>query len=216
MFRNRLAYKLLAVFIMFSMAVIAPLSLILYYDSVKMVESIEKIELLLPEQKAVHEAFREEILDTFILFAFYMFVLAFIASLFLAQRFLLPIRELYRGAKSLKEGALDITLDVKAEDELGEVTRAFNDMTSSLRAKTSALLRKDTYVNSMLDPMWVVDTDNIIIDTNPSFTKLFGYGRDEVIGASIFDFLDEENDKIMRGQLARRDEGISSSYAISI
>jgi len=216
MFRSRLAYKFLFVFVIFALASIVPLSVIFYYDSAHMVESMERIELLMPEQKAVQEAFISRMFDTLVSFSFYMFVLAFIVSLFLAHKFLVPVRELFRGAMALKEGRLDIKLDVKTEDELGEVTKAFNDMVQTLREKTTELQRKNTYIESMLDPLWVVDMDNNIIDINPAFTRLFGYSRGEVIGASIFDFLDEENEKIMRRQLVKRDEGLSSSYAISI
>lgn len=216
MFKNRLAYKLLLVFLVFSLAVITPLSLILYYDSARMIEGIEKIELLLPEQKALHERFKTEVIDAFVSLIFYVFILSFIASLFLARRFLMPVRELYKGAKALKDGVLDMRLDVKTDDELGEVTRAFNDMASSLKIKTSELLRKDIYINSMIDPLWVVDMDNMVADINPAFTRLFGYKREEVVGASVFDFLDEENEKIMRAQLQRRDEGKASTYSISI
>ncbi|MDP2168108.1 MAG: PAS domain-containing protein [Thermodesulfovibrionales bacterium] len=216
MFKNRLAYKLLVVFLVFALAVIAPLSLILYYDSVSMIQDIERVAFLLPEQKAIHDGFETQVIDTFVSLVFYIFILSFIASLFLSRRFLMPVRELYRGAKAIEEGVLDMRLDVKSDDELGAVTKAFNDMAAGLKEKTNALMRKDIYVNSMLDPLWVVDMDNIITDINPAFTRLLGYTIDEVIGASIFDFLDEENEKVMRTQLSKRDEGISSSYGISI
>ncbi len=216
MFRNKLAYKFLAVFFLFSVTVVAPISLIMYYHSDWMISGIEKIEPLLPEQKAVHDKFKKEVVDSFISLAFYTFILSFIVSLFLSRRFLLPVRELYKGAMALKEGALDIKLEVKAEDELGAVTKAFNDMAETLKQKTQELMRKNTYVNTMVDPLWVVDRENIITDINPAFTRLFGYEKDEVIGASIFDFLDEENERVMREQLRRRDGGVSSSYAISI
>ncbi|MBI4824259.1 MAG: PAS domain-containing protein [Nitrospirae bacterium] len=216
MFKNRLTYIFFLTLLIFSFTVITPLYLILYRDSDRMMEGIEKIEPLLPEQTSVHDKFKEDLTDSFISLTAYTFVIAFIASLFLSRWFLVPVRELYKGTKALKEGNLDVRLDVKAEDELGEVTKAFNEMADALKKKTAELLRKDTYVNTMLDPMWVVDMDNIIIDINPAFTNLFGYKRDEVIGISIFDFLDEANEKIMREQLRKRDEKLSSSYGISV
>lgn len=216
MFKNRLAYIFFLTLLIFSFTVMTPLYLILYRDSDRMMEGIEKIEPLTPEQTAVHDKFKKDLTDSFISLAAYTFVLAFIASLFLSRWFLMPVRELYKGTKALKEGNLDVRLDVKAEDELGEVTKAFNEMADALKKKTTELLRKDTYVNTMLDPLWVVNMDNIIIDINPAFIKLFGYERDEVIGVSIFDFLDEANEKIMREELRKRDEGLPSSYGISI
>lgn len=216
MFKSSLIYTFLLIFLVFSFLVIVPLYLILYQDSDKMIHNIEKIEPLTPEQKAMHDKFKDDVTDSFISLAAYTFVLAFIVSLFFSRKFLMPVRELYKGTREIKEGNLDIRLDVKSEDELGEVTKAFNEMIDTLKKKTHELTMKNIYVNTMLDPLWVVDMDNIIIDVNPAFTRLFGYEGEEVIGVSIFDFLDDENEKIMREQLRKRDEGLSSTYGISI
>jgi PAS domain S-box-containing protein len=113
-------------------------------------------------------------------------------------------------------GNLDIRLDITTSDELGDVTKAFNDMADSLKKQTRELERKDIYMKAMLDPMWVVDADNIIVDINPAFTTLFGYEREEVIGASVFDFLDEESERVVMRHLYERDSGVSSSYEVSI
>jgi len=69
----------------------------------------------------------------------------------------------------------------------------------------------------MLDPLWVVNEESRIIDINPAFTKLFGHTREEVMGASIYDFCDDKNTEIMRRQVEeKRDKGLSSIYEISI
>jgi|Deesub1362A_J573_1020465.scaffolds.fasta_scaffold00013_114 PAS domain S-box-containing protein len=216
MLTSKLPYKFLVMFLVFSCVLIVAFSLLVYHDSGKMIKDIEAIGTLTPEQKAVYTRYMKDITESLVSLAFYVFVLAFILSLFFSRKFLVPVRELYRGAKALKDGNLDIKLDVITNDELGEVTKAFNDMAEALRKKTDELMRKELYVSAMLDPLWIADMDNIIIDINPAFTRLFGYERDEVIGSSIFDFLDEESEKIMRRQFHERDKGIASTYQISI
>jgi PAS domain S-box-containing protein len=216
MLRNRLPYKFLILLLIFSTVLIIPLSLFTYLDFERMIRDVENIEPLMSEQKAVYLKQMDNMVDNIISYSFYIFIVAFIISMFFSHRLIMPVKELYRGAKSLRDGKFDIRLDVTTNDELGEVTIAFNDMVETLKGKTSELMRKDHYVNAMLDPLWVVDEDNIIIDTNPAFTRLFGYERDEVIGSSIFDFLDEEAEKVVRRKLYEREAGMSSSYETAI
>jgi PAS domain S-box-containing protein len=48
----------------------------------------------------------------------------------------------------------------------------------------------------MLDPLWVVNAEDRIVDINPAFTKLFGHTREEVIGASVYDFFDDKMQRL--------------------
>lgn len=216
MYRKTIVYRLLFALLAFALALILPLSLIIRQNSTRMLEEIEAELPLTAEQKAVFTKFSGRVGENLISMTFYVFILAFIISLFYSRNILAPIKELYRGAQDLKEGKLDIKLDYNAEDELGEVVRAFNDMAVTLMEKNRELMRKDLYIGTMLDPLWVVDEDDVIVDINPAFTKLFGYEMDEAVGTSLFDFLDAENENIMRRQLYARQEGIGSTYALSI
>jgi two-component system NtrC family sensor kinase len=51
----------------------------------------------------------------------------------------LPLRELEEGARALSAGKLDRPLPVRSDDELGRVTRAFNDMTQALNTSQGKL-----------------------------------------------------------------------------
>jgi PAS domain S-box-containing protein len=213
---NRLPYKFLLIFLVFSLLLILPFSLFTFLDSERMISEMDDVQPLTQEQMAVYSQYTDHIADNLISYSFYIFIITFILSLFFSRKFLVQVKELYRGALSLKEGMYDISLDVTTNDELAEVTKAFNDMTETFRRKTNELLRKDHYINAMLDPLWVVDEDNVVIDVNPAFTGLFGYKREEVVGSSIFDFLDDEGERLMRRKLIEREEGLSSTYEISI
>ncbi|NIQ17561.1 MAG: PAS domain-containing protein, partial [Candidatus Aenigmarchaeota archaeon] len=195
---------------------IVPYSMITYSNSTKMIEGIDNVEPLNSEQRAIHERYMEDLTENLIALSFYIFIIAFILSLFFSRKFLVPVKQLHGAAQSIKEGKLDIKLDIFMGDEFAEVSKAFNEMAFALRQKNTELMRKDLYVSMMKDPIWVIDEDNIIVDINPAFTELFGYDRDEVEGSSIFDFLDEESDKIMRAQLRERGRGESSTYEVSI
>jgi len=126
------------------------------------------------------------------------------------------VKNLKDGVIKLRKGHLETYLPLYSNDELGEVTEAFNEMSATIKEYTEELRKRDLYVNTMFDPLWVVDNDNIVIDINPAFTNLFGYEREKAIGMYLYDFFDEKNRKIMEEQMKQREEGISCIYEISI
>lgn len=58
-------------------------------------------------------------------------------------------------------------------------------------------LHRNVYEKSP-DLFRTTNFDGIIMDCNKSYAEHFGYSKDEVIGSSIFDFVDEENINRMR------------------
>ncbi len=219
MFKTKLIYKFLITFLIFSIALILPLSFSLRKDMKGMFTNMEVLteKSKLKDARAVQDKFFKEIFAHLMSISFYAFFLAFILSIFFSRRFLKPIKALYNGAEAVKGGHLDIRIPVHSDDELGEVTTIFNEMITNLRAKTEELQNKDTYVKTMMDALWVVDTNDIIVDINPAFTKIFGYERNQAVGSSIYDFLDTENAMIMKKELGlKRQRGEHSTYEINI
>lgn len=212
----RLQYKFLIAFVAFFVILLVPFSIVVYKDYWVTMERLDSIEPLSPEQRAAADLHFDEILDNFMFVSFYVFVLAFIFSLFFAKIIMDPVKQLYRGARELSEGNFNTKLDVTTSDELGEVTRAFNQMADALRKQNEELNRKDHYLAAMVDPMWVVDEDNFITDINPAFSRLLGYGKDEVVGSSIFDFIEEEDGKVMRRKFFEADPAEPPAYEISV
>lgn len=60
-------------------------------------------------------------------------ILIFSFGIYFTHRLLLPIRELAKGVDEISQGNLDIQLDIKSSDEIGELAKAFNLMTKNLR-----------------------------------------------------------------------------------
>ncbi len=223
MFRTRIIYKIFLSFLIFSILLLLPLMLTLDKGLKDIFRAEEAIEgkYIPPEYSEhfdrIHDDARKEIFRHFLSIAFYSFFAAFMLSLFLTRGLHKSLRFLTEGAKKIRDGDLEIDFPVLAEDELGEVTRAFNEMARSLRAKTEELTRKDLYIQNMMDALWVVDEDDRIVDINPAFTKLLGYRREEVIGTSVYDYVDEANERIIRRELEdKRAVGIPSTYEVSL
>ena len=218
MFRSRIIYRFISVLLVFALMIVIPFSLSMIKQVQKMIEEEEKIEQVKSEEYSlVHKEFTGNLVEKMLPFIFYILVLAFMLSFFFLRKMLMSIRNLREGSQAMKDGNFDVSLAVLSDDELGEVTRTFNDMAKTLRDKTQELGKKDMYISAMLDPLWVVDEEDRIMDINQAFTRLFGYTREDVIGAPVYDFVDDRNAAILRRQSEeRRDKGTSSIYEISI
>ncbi|MGE5223190.1 MAG: GAF domain-containing protein, partial [Omnitrophica WOR_2 bacterium] len=65
-----------------------------------------------------------------------------IAILFSAHRITKPLIEVAKTAEQIAAGDLDLTVKVKQEDEIGELAKSFNSMTSQLRSLISSLEKR--------------------------------------------------------------------------
>ncbi len=209
-------HKVFLSFLFFAITLFVPFSLTIQHTLEKGIEKEEKAEDVLSKSEA-HKKIIGDTTENIGIFAFYGFFLSFILSLFFARGILRPLKNLSTGVKRIKDGDLDIELPILTVDEFGEITNTFNDMTATLKSYTEDLKKKDLYISYMLDPLWVVDEDNIVTDINPAFTRLLGYERAEAVGRPIYDFFDVENQAIMRHQIEeKREKGISDIYEITI
>jgi PAS domain S-box-containing protein len=70
--------------------------------------------------------------------------------------------------------------------------------------------------DTMNEGLTIGDKDGKGVFINKSFTKMFGYKPEEVLGRKFTDFLDAENRKIHAEQIIKRKKGLSDSYELSV
>ena len=111
-------------------------------------------------------------------------VAAILLSLYLSYRLarslLRPIQVLKEAAVALGEGRLDRDAPVMADDELGELARAFNTMATKLRAyrqaTTEEMMRAqrtmEATLNSVPDPVFIVSRAGVHELRNPAAETL--------------------------------------------
>lgn len=63
---------------------------------------------------------------------------------------------------------------------------------------------------------WHIDVNGLTIDVNPAMCRILGRPREDVLGRSIFDFVDTENERIFHQQLALRKRGLVGPYEIAL
>ncbi len=101
-------------------------------------------------RKSMEEASEHEQLSltiTVVLFALAA-AIGLAVSVFIASHIIAALRRLIAGTEAVEQGKLDTALPVAVDDEIGQLTRAFNRMIEELRAKERI---KDTF-GRFVDP----------------------------------------------------------------
>jgi nitrogen fixation/metabolism regulation signal transduction histidine kinase len=111
-------------------------------------------------------------------------VIALVVSMLLAWRlsvFLMrPLKELTASVAAIGKGDLDRAVPERSGDELGQLARAFNQMSAKLRAYREATLAKvlrtqrtmEATLSSAPDPVFVLDADGTHAVRNPAAERL--------------------------------------------
>lgn len=80
-----------------------------------------------------------ELLSNLVVIALLLFALAATASLVFARRLSKPLEHLSEAAKKVGKGQFEVTITSQSSDEIGELSRSFNQMTYELSARESKL-----------------------------------------------------------------------------
>jgi PAS domain S-box-containing protein len=71
-------------------------------------------------------------------------------------------------------------------------------------------------LESTEEGVWFIDNDVCTTDANPAMCRMLGLSREQILGRSIYDFVDEDNAAIFRQQVQRRAQGLPGSYEIAL
>ncbi|MCB1740460.1 MAG: PAS domain-containing protein, partial [Gammaproteobacteria bacterium] len=101
-----------------------------------------------------------------------------------------PIEELTAAVNSVADGRFDVldervTMPLAAEGEVAILTRAFTQMTDSLRRTTVSRDFLDNILSSMNDALAVLDVDGRIRMLNDGMHELLGYAPGELVGQHV-------------------------------
>jgi diguanylate cyclase (GGDEF)-like protein/PAS domain S-box-containing protein len=103
--------------------------------------------------------------------------LATAAGAYALRRIIQPVREVGDTARAIAAGDTARRVPVRAEDEIGELARAFNDMTDKLQDASQRLSDKETLLREVLESLpvgvWVVDAAGVIRDGNAEGRRIW-------------------------------------------
>lgn len=129
-------------------------------------------------------------------FKYYVFIMAFsvlVSFIFaskLSKSIIKPLKKLQYITFSIASGNLNKRVIINSKDEIGDLSKTFNNMADKLENTLKEYLDKKNKLEAILKSMdngvIAVDTNYRIIMINPYAKKIFGISRD-VIGESLMD-----------------------------
>lgn len=115
-----------------------------------------------------------------------------VLSVLLAQILITPLRALSKGTRRVAAGDFSEKLEVTARDEIGDLTRDFNDMSRVLRDTLTAAENERNKLSTlflhMTDGVVAFDVQGRVIHANPAAVQMLGRdpaqsgGFDEIFG----------------------------------
>lgn len=111
-----------------------------------------------------------------------------------------PINELTRAVKSMTNDQLPDRINIEYDDELGELSRAFNQMVQALESRKASLRTKhqriesdaeqlETVLEAMVEGVIAVDQDEQILLANTAAIRLLDLKTFNVVGRRIWEVI---------------------------
>ncbi len=107
---------------------------------------------------------------------------------------------------------------VKDGEIIGAVI-CYRDITRRIVAQT-ALAESERKLRNVLETtnegFWMIDNNHVTVKVNPQLCALLQRSPEEMVGKSIFEFVDEDNRKIFEREIEERKKGKQGSYEICL
>jgi len=141
--------------------------------------------------------------NTIILATVIITVLAITAVWLIARTTTRPVRQLTKASREIAAGKLGQKITIATKDEVGQLARAFNEMSANLNTTVATLTTEknklDSILANMVDGVIMTDTGGDIILANKAAGALFGFKEDSVAGRPIIEAVhDYEIDEILK------------------
>lgn len=144
--------------------------------------AVARIALPLDEVESAVARIRRDIATAMVIAG----LVATAVGVFIAARITGPLQELRRQSRAVAAGRLDASVRPAAEEELGDLGRAFNVMTANLRRLVAEQERTRTRLEATLanlnDGVVITDRADIVVRLNPAAARMLGAPGDEAAG----------------------------------
>jgi len=121
-------------------------------------------------------------------------ILAVIPGILISNYFSRPLSKLEAAMDKIGKGDMGIKVDIKRNDEIGQLANAFNQMVEHRKQAEEALRISEGKLGAMLsaitDDIAVIDNDLNIIWTNDMAREIFG---DNIVGRKCYEVYHQRN-----------------------
>lgn len=130
-------------------------------------------------------------------------ILVIVIAYFISKSFTKPILSLTKGATLISQGKLETRIINNSGDEIGMLSRAFNDMANNLglliqetKAETN---KEEVILSNVTEGIVALDVSNCVLLANKSASNLIGKQPHDMIGQQLQDLYKlTENDKTFK------------------
>ncbi|NPV89652.1 MAG: PAS domain S-box protein [Firmicutes bacterium] len=117
-----------------------------------------------------------------------------------------------------RKGDFSARVLVKGEDELSTLADSVNGMLEALDVSKEEIRRSEEkyrrIVEAANEGIWILDADNITVFVNQKMAEMLGYTVDEMMRASLYDFMFSEDIPAAKTRLEQRRQGKNGQYDI--
>lgn len=127
--------------------------------------------------------------NIFIALIIIVLVLAILISAGFTRSVFKPLEKAVKIARGIAAGDFTQQIQIRSEDEIGQLMQALKEMTDSLVKTIGQLHDSEAYISSLMNNLieGVISTNEYgVIETfNPAAEKMFGYTGSEIIGQNV-------------------------------
>ena len=133
-------------------------------------------------------------------------LIAILVAVFVARATTQPIRQLTQAARRIASGELEQKIPVLTIDESGQLAKAFNEMSSSLKSLVAEISDEKsklaTILSNMADGVIMTDNEGRVLLTNRAAERMFDFEEKKVIGEHLIEAVrDYEIDRALKSCL---------------
>ncbi len=128
----------------------------------------------------------KDLIFRFILEGFLTFTMALFIGLVISNLLSRPIVKLISASSEIGKGNLDSVINIHSKDEIEDLSHTFNKMIKDLKKSIGETITAKNFTNniieSMIDPLIVLNSDMTIKTVNKALLDLLNYEEKELIG----------------------------------
>ena len=120
---------------------------------------------------------------------------------------------------ALHRDGREIPVEISFSDMQVDGHRVFGafmrDVTPRVRQQQALKLSEERYrriVETAAEGIWMIDAASVTTFVNPKMARMLGYTADEMVGRSMYDFMDERARAEARENVRRRAQGIAEQH----
>ncbi len=129
------------------------------------------------------------------------------------QVLLHAINKALERAKLLQENRRhQENLEELVKERATELVNEINERRNAEKALRASEERYRTLIDTAREGVWVLDTDACTTFVNRQMAGMLGYTSEEMVGRSMYDFLDDAHKAVLKEKLVRRKAGHGEQY----